>query len=113
MQSGLDVARIQLFARYTRSMRRRSPRARLRQLASRPVAILGDLQGPRIRVGDLESPVDLHAGDDIVLVPEGWCAMGDPGDLRGARRRRGTVRSDEVLEHRQALAEVGLDRPRR
>jgi len=36
-----------------------------------PIAILGDLQGPRIRIGDLRQSVVLNQGDDIVLVHEG------------------------------------------
>jgi len=36
-----------------------------------PIAILGDLQGPRIRIGDLPEPLQLKAGDDITLVYEG------------------------------------------
>ena len=35
-----------------------------------PVAILGDLQGPRIRIGDLATPIELAPGGDIVLTPE-------------------------------------------
>ena len=37
----------------------------------RPVALLGDLQGPRIRIGELQHEYTLHPGDDIVLVHEG------------------------------------------
>jgi pyruvate kinase len=36
-----------------------------------PIAILGDLQGPRIRVGDLAQPRTVVQGEDIVLVHEG------------------------------------------
>jgi pyruvate kinase len=39
--------------------------------AQRPVAILGDLQGPRIRIGDLTREIELADGTDVVLVPEG------------------------------------------
>jgi pyruvate kinase len=35
-----------------------------------PVAILVDLQGPRIRVGDLSSPRELTAGQQVVFAPE-------------------------------------------
>ena len=42
-----------------------------------PVAILGDLQGPRIRVGDLEAPVTLREGSDVVLVYEDEAKEGD------------------------------------
>jgi len=34
------------------------------------VAILFDLQGPRIRVGDLGSPIQLRPGDEVVFAPE-------------------------------------------
>jgi pyruvate kinase len=36
-----------------------------------PVAILGDLQGPRIRIGELATPRVLAPGNDIILTPEG------------------------------------------
>jgi pyruvate kinase len=36
----------------------------------RPIAILGDLQGPRIRIGDLATPILLEDGMDVVLAPE-------------------------------------------
>src|SRR5678815_2701464 len=35
------------------------------------IAILGDLQGPKIRIGDLPAPRELADGTDLVLVPEG------------------------------------------
>ena len=37
----------------------------------RPIAILGDLQGPRIRIGDLPLTISLKPGDDVTLVHEG------------------------------------------
>ncbi|MEO7367744.1 MAG: pyruvate kinase [Gemmatimonadaceae bacterium] len=36
-----------------------------------PVALLGDLQGPRIRVGDISEPVNVEPGQDLTLVHEG------------------------------------------
>jgi len=35
-----------------------------------PIAILLDLQGPRIRVGDLPAPRELTAGQQVVFAPE-------------------------------------------
>jgi len=78
MQSGLDVARIN-FSHGTHD-EHAATIAIVRALATklaRPVAILGDLQGPRIRIGDLAEPLELAAGDDIVLAPEGLEAPGD------------------------------------
>ena len=43
----------------------------------RPVAILGDLQGPRIRIGDIPAPIMLLEGSDIVLAPEGVARAGE------------------------------------
>jgi pyruvate kinase len=48
--------------------------ALVRRVASEmrtPVAILGDLQGPRIRVGDLPGTIYVDAGEDVILVHEG------------------------------------------
>jgi pyruvate kinase len=38
--------------------------------AGRPVAILADLAGPKIRVGDLQVPIDLKAGSTVVVAPQ-------------------------------------------
>lgn len=54
--------------------------ARVRSAAASrrcPVAILGDLQGPRIRIGALTAPVVLEPGGDLVLAPEHSAAPGD------------------------------------
>ena len=50
----------QLLARHARAARRddRAGPRRRRTSCGRPVAILGDLQGPRIRIGDLPAPRD-------------------------------------------------------
>ncbi len=39
--------------------------------AGQPLAVLLDLQGPRIRVGDLPAPVTLVPGETVVFAPEG------------------------------------------
>ncbi len=44
---------------------------RLADESGKPIAILGDLQGPRIRIGDLAKPISLRVGEDVVLVHEG------------------------------------------
>src|SRR5881396_3524052 len=43
---------------------------RVAQSADMPVAVLLDLQGPRIRVGDLSAPRELTAGQQVVFAPE-------------------------------------------
>jgi pyruvate kinase len=36
----------------------------------RPVALIGDLQGPKLRIGELPEPVVLHKGDEITVCAE-------------------------------------------
>jgi pyruvate kinase len=71
MEAGLNVARIN-FSHGTHAQHAATI-ALIREVADafgRPVAILGDLQGPRIRIGDLPAPRFLADGSDVVLVPE-------------------------------------------
>jgi pyruvate kinase len=68
IDAGLDVARIN-FSHGTHEGHARVI-ATVRQLAAerkRPIAILGDLQGPRIRVGNLEVPRRAEPGRELVL----------------------------------------------
>ena len=72
MDAGLDVARIN-FSHSTHEQHAATI-ALIRSVAEetgRPIAILGDLQGPRIRIGDLSAPRELADGSDVVLAPEG------------------------------------------
>jgi pyruvate kinase len=43
----------------------------------RPIAVLGDLQGPRIRIGDIPATVMLLEGSDILLAPESVARAGE------------------------------------
>jgi pyruvate kinase len=72
MEEGLNVARIN-FSHGTHEEHAQSI-ARVRSVAAeldRPVAILGDLQGPRIRIGELSAPILLAEGADVIFAPEG------------------------------------------
>ena len=71
LDAGLNVARIN-FSHGTHEQHARTI-AIVRDLAAqrqRPVAILGDLQGPRIRIGALSAPRPLEQGADVVFCPE-------------------------------------------
>jgi len=71
MDAGLDVARIN-FSHGSHEQHARTI-ALVRDLGAkrgRPVAILGDLQGPRIRIGDLQTSRALEPGTDVVFCPE-------------------------------------------
>jgi pyruvate kinase len=72
MEAGMDVARIN-FSHSDHAAHGQTI-ATVRQVADRlhrPVAILADLQGPKIRVGELTAPVQLVAGESVVFAPEG------------------------------------------
>ena len=71
VEAGMNVARIN-FSHGTHEQHAMTI-ALVRGVAEelqRPVAILGDLQGPRIRIGDLATPIALENGAEVVLVPE-------------------------------------------
>jgi len=71
VEAGLDVARIN-FSHGTHEQHARTI-AIVREVSAslgRPVAIMGDLQGPRIRIGALPAPIELEVGMQLVLVPE-------------------------------------------
>ena len=75
MDAGLSVARIN-FSHSTHEQHAATI-ALVRETAKslgRPVGILGDLQGPRIRVGELPKPIQLEDGSDLVLAPEQMAA---------------------------------------
>jgi pyruvate kinase len=72
IRAGMDVARIN-FSHGNREVHAVTMRA-VRQTAEelgRPIAILADLQGPKIRVGALAMPVTLRPGDIATFAPEG------------------------------------------
>ena len=71
MQAGLDVARINFsHGTHEQHAARIADIRRISAELNRPVAILGDLQGPRIRVGHLEQPIQLAEGSEVTLAHE-------------------------------------------
>jgi pyruvate kinase len=77
--AGMDAARLN-FSHGTHE--EHGERARLvreaQERAGRPLALIADLQGPKLRVGDLEVPRIVVEGDTLHISGEG---MGAPGDL--------------------------------
>jgi len=116
VRAGMDVARINM-SHGTHDGHREAIRL-VREAAGRsgrPVAILADLQGPKIRVGKLKEPVLLEPGGEIVFAPEGT-ETGDElpttyADLALDVRPGDPVLLDDGLLEVQALASVG-DRAR-
>src|SRR6185437_3155369 len=42
-----------------------------------PIALIADLQGPKLRVGELVEPVLLERGQHVVVAPEDVCTNGE------------------------------------
>ena len=77
--AGMDAARLNFSHG---SHEQHAERARLlreaQQRAGRPLAVIADLQGPKLRVGDLASPVVVSEGEEVVVA---GATNGRPGDL--------------------------------
>ena len=43
----------------------------------RPLALIADLQGPKLRIGELSEPVELEVGDSVVVADEGAARVDD------------------------------------
>ena len=78
LQAGVNVVRINFshgthdkHAQVIQTVRALADELRL------PVAILGDLQGPRIRIGVLPEPLHLHQGQKLTLVHESQVEAGE------------------------------------
>ncbi len=78
VRGGLDVARVNMSHGTHESHARviRLVREAARE-CGRPVGILADLQGPKIRVGSLAETVRLEAGQSVVFAPETMAAEGE------------------------------------
>jgi pyruvate kinase len=78
VRSGLDMARVNM-SHGTHAQHRATVEMirRAAQEVGRPVAILADLAGPKIRVGDLPEPIRLAVGDQVVMAPEGQHGSGE------------------------------------
>jgi pyruvate kinase len=76
--AGMDVARLN--ASHGTPEQRAALIATVRaaaEAAGKPLPVLLDLQGPRIRVGDLAQPLHLTAGQEVVFAPEGLARPGE------------------------------------
>jgi len=84
VRAGLDVARINASHSDHEGIRRQVSRVRrVSMRMGQPIAVLLDLQGPKIRLGKVDGVLDLAAGDVLTVVM-------DP-DLVGSGNRVGTT----------------------
>jgi pyruvate kinase len=77
-EAGMDGARLN-FSHGTHDEHAEAAR-RVREVQDelgRPLALIADLQGPKLRVGELEAPVTLAGGDEIVVAGQDSCRNGE------------------------------------
>ena len=118
--SGMDAARLNFSHGNHESHRQAIVGVRRAQdLIGRPLAVIADLQGPKIRIGELQSPVTLQPGGTLTLSAEGKARPGDLEvtypDLAGSVRpgsevliNDGMVRA-RVLEINDARVECRVE----
>ena len=107
----MNVARIN-FSHGTHDAARADDRARPRSSPTereRPVAILGDLQGPRIRIGDLAAPSRSTPATNVVLVPRRHAAAGETPVTYDRRSRDDVQVGDRILIDDGLIELVVLD----
>src|SRR5881227_3470107 len=84
VESGMDAARLNLSHG---SREEHAERARLvrdvQETIGRPLALIADLQGPKLRIGDLPAPVTLTRGDEVVVTGDGSSRNGELPVLPG------------------------------
>ncbi|MDX6512940.1 MAG: pyruvate kinase, partial [Gaiellaceae bacterium] len=69
--AGMDGARLNLSHGTHDEHRERARLIRqVQEDAGRPLSLIADLQGPKLRIGQLEEPVRLERGQEVVVVPE-------------------------------------------
>jgi pyruvate kinase len=76
--AGMDAARLNLSHGTHEEHAERA--ARVRQVADelgRPIAVIADLQGPKLRIGGLAEPVVLRTGEEITVCAEELASDGD------------------------------------
>jgi pyruvate kinase len=134
IRAGIDGARLNFSHGTHEDKAELVPRIRAAQEAvGRPLAMIADLQGPKLRLGHLPEPVQLERGADIVIAGEDAAADGDlpispavlgsvlqPGNevliddgavrLRVERMERGRARC-EVLVGGQVSSHKGVNLP--
>ncbi|RJO63809.1 MAG: pyruvate kinase [Candidatus Omnitrophota bacterium] len=93
MRAGLDVARINFsHGSYNDKHAAVSLVRRLNQQRRRHIEVLGDLEGYRIRVGKLKSPIELKKGQHLYLAQNDfvgahqWAPFDYKGDLKAIKK---------------------------
>jgi pyruvate kinase len=77
IDAGMDGARLNMSHGTPEEHATLARRVRDAHDGGRPVALIADLQGPKLRVGDLPEPVELERGQSIVIAGEEAARDGD------------------------------------
>jgi pyruvate kinase len=78
VDAGMDAARLNLSHGAHEDHAERARRVRDVEVeAGRPIALIADLQGPKLRIGELVEPVVLRNGENITVSAEDGCEDGD------------------------------------
>ena len=78
VEAGMDGARLNFSHGRHDDHQESARRVRAVQAeVGRPLALIADLQGPKIRIGDLTAPVDLEVGDAVVIAGQDLCGADD------------------------------------
>src|SRR5690348_4707370 len=76
--AGMNAARLNLsHGKHEEHLRRVQTIREVEAETGRPIALIADLQGPKLRVGDLAEPVVLERGQHVVVAPEDACTNGE------------------------------------
>src|SRR5437762_13284202 len=77
-KAGMDGARLNLSHGTHDEHRERARLVRATEAeAGRPIALIADLQGPKLRIGELDGPVTLARGEDGVVAGGGTSVNGE------------------------------------
>jgi len=78
ISAGMDGARLNMSHGSHDDHRRHAETVRAAEAAAgRPIALIADLQGPKLRLGDLKSPIMLERGTTVVIAGEEAAQDGD------------------------------------
>ena len=69
-QAGMNVARLNMSHGTAAEIRAAASQVReCAAMIEKPIALLADLQGPKIRLGDLDEPIELAPGERVTFAP--------------------------------------------
>src|SRR5690349_25176834 len=79
VRAGMDAARLNMSHGGHDDHRARAELVRrVQEEEDRPLALIADLQGPKLRVGELPEPIELGSGGAVTVVGEARARRGGP-----------------------------------